>query len=97
MFFRKVRASTDFAKQYGDNCLKSTSQTLMSLASYNFDVVNKPYCSKKGKKKAEFVSWGKCGNAGKPKTKVCWDKMITIMGNTMKVKESKKRIPLICW
>jgi len=95
-YCRKARESTDFAKQYGQNCLKGTSQTLMSLASYNFDKVNKQYCAKNGKLKEQWVTWSKCGNAAKDKTKKCWDIMVLTMANTKKVKNSKSRIPIVC-
>ena len=77
--------------------MKSTSQTLMSLASYNFEQVNKQYCAKNGKLKNEFIKWAKCGNKAKVNTEKCWDKMIVAMSITHKVKNSKSRIPLICW
>ncbi|XP_054166512.1 uncharacterized protein LOC128963984 [Oppia nitens] len=95
-YCRKAKESTDFAKKFGDNCLKGTSQTLMSLASYNFDKVNKDYCAKNGKKKDQWIEWAKCGNKAKPATIKCWDKMIITMANTKKVKNNKIRIPIIC-
>ncbi|CAG2180362.1 unnamed protein product, partial [Oppiella nova] len=85
-YCRKAKESTDFSKQYGTNCLKSTSQTLMSLATYNFDKVNKQYCAKNGKLKDAWVNWSKCGNKAKPNTEKCWDTMIVNMANTKNVK-----------
>jgi len=95
-YCKKAKESTDFAKQYGQNCLKSTSQTLMSLASYNFEQVNKQYCAKNGKLKNDFIRWGKCGNKAKVNTEKCWDTMIVSMATTHKVKNTKDRIPVIC-
>lgn len=68
----------------------------MSLAAYNFKKVNEQYCSKRGKLKDRFITWGKCGNDAKPDTKKCWDKMMNLMSNVMQA-ESKNRVPVICW
>jgi len=95
-YCKKAKESTEFSKQYGTNCLKSTSQTLMSLATYNFDKVNKQYCAKNGKLKDAWVNWSKCGNKAKPTTEKCWDTMLVRMANTKKIKNSKSRIPTIC-
>ncbi|CAG2117809.1 unnamed protein product [Medioppia subpectinata] len=96
VYCKKAKESTEFAKQYGTNCLKSTSQTLMSLATYNFDKVNKAYCAKNGKLKDAWVNWAKCGNQAKPKTTKCWDTMLVTMANAKKIQNSKLRIPTVC-
>jgi len=90
------KASNEYAKLYGQTCLTSTSQTLMSLFVYNFERTNKQYCAKNGKLKDEFVEWAKCGNNAKTKMLKCWDKMLLVMANTKKVKNSKSKIPIIC-
>lgn len=81
----QVKASNDFSRLYGQNCLKGTSQTLLSLSIYNFDRTNKAYCARNGKKKDDFVQWANCGNKAKPATAKCWETMMLEMANTKKV------------
>jgi len=95
-YCKKSADSNTFAKNYGQKCLKDTSQTLMSLAVYNFERTNKQYCAKNGKLKDQFVSWSKCGNSARKDTVKCWDSMLQIMANARKVKNSKSRVPIIC-
>jgi hypothetical protein len=85
-YCNRIKASNDFSKYYGENCLDGTSQTLLSLFVYNLERTNKPYCARNGKKKDDFVQWGSCGNKAKTLTSKCWDKMMLEMANTKKVK-----------
>ncbi|XP_054169301.1 uncharacterized protein LOC128966477, partial [Oppia nitens] len=95
-YCRDVKDAKDLSIKYSDDCLEGTSQTLLSLANYNFDKVNKQYCSKNGKKKNDFLSWGKCGNVAQPKLRTCWSKMINVLAVTNKVRNEKSKVPIIC-
>ncbi|CAG2166997.1 unnamed protein product [Oppiella nova] len=86
----------ELSKKYSDDCLEGTSQTLLTLGNYNFDKVNKQYCSKSGKKKDAFVSWGSCGNSARPKLGVCWTKMISVLAVANKVRNDKSKVPIVC-
>jgi len=97
LLFREIIANKEFSKDYGDRCLTGTSQTLLNLQVYNVERINKPYCSKNGKKRDAFISWSKCGNEAKPESKKCWNTMINDMCNTRKVANTKSRIPITCW
>jgi len=95
-YCKKSSESNTFAKGYGEKCLTDTSQTLMSLAVYNFERTNKQYCGKNNKKRDEFISWAGCGNSAKKETIKCWDSMMVVMANAKKIKNSKSRIPAVC-
>nr|XP_027196351.1 uncharacterized protein LOC113790842 [Dermatophagoides pteronyssinus] len=95
-YCRNITNNKVLSKDFGERCLTGTSQTLLNLQVYNVDRVNKPYCAKNGKKREAFVRWSKCGNAAKPETKKCWDKMNEGMNLARKVANNKSRIPIVC-
>lgn len=95
-YCKAVAANKVLSKDYGERCLTGTSQTLLNLQVYNVERLNKPYCSKKGSKRAAFVSWSGCGNKAKPATVKCWKTMVHDMALARKVTNTKSRIPIVC-
>ena len=100
MLFLNIRNRSGILNKLEDlknRCMDGLIKRIVSVLIYSMRRQRKSLCRKSANKKMiEFVSAGKCINAGRPEADKCFKTAIDhIVG--IKHAEDKMKIPFICW
>ncbi|CAG2179472.1 unnamed protein product, partial [Oppiella nova] len=82
-------------KTYGDKCLKPNTKRIVNLLIYSI-VKNGASTCKSKRRSLDFQRAGKCGNAGQPGNRKCWDEWVIASGGIAVIDDHKMKIPLSC-
>lgn len=93
---RDTEAYIKCYKDYNAKCQKGFGKQVSNVYLFTVTQQSKQICKKQGKKRAEYIRFGACGNAAKSGIVKCMDAMLDSLEDAAKL-PNKERIAVACW